>query len=80
MQILQLSLALLGKVLPLQMAGVDGVRQLVEVKLTVVQSEQQTSKQRELDAKPLEMSARPQQLGSTRETPSVTRLKLGDAK
>ena len=35
-------MALLGKVLPLQMAGVDGVRQLVEVELTVVQSEQQT--------------------------------------
>src|SRR5215472_13167611 len=46
-------MALLGKVLPLQMAGVDGVRQLVEVKLTVVQSEQQTSKPRVLDAKPL---------------------------
>ena len=70
-------MALLGKVLPLQMAGVDGVRQLVEVKLSVVQSEQQTSKQRVLDAKPL---AQPQQLGSTWETPSVTRLKLGDAK
>ena len=61
-------LSLLGKVLPLQMAGVDGVQQLVEVKLTVV------------DAKPLEMSAQPQQLGNTWETPSVTRLKLGDAK
>jgi len=70
-------MGLLGKVLPLQMAGVDGVQQLVEVKLSVVQSEQQTSKQRVLDAKPL---AQPQQLGSTRETPSVTRLKLGDAK
>ena len=61
-------MGLLGKVLPLQMAGVDGVQQLVEVKLTVV------------DAKPLEMSAQPQQLGNTWETPSVTRLKLGDAK
>ena len=73
-------MGLLGKVLPLQMAGVDGVRQLVEVKLTVVQSEQQISKQRAIDAKPLEMSAQPQQLGSTWETPTVTRLKLGDAK
>ena len=73
-------LSLLGKVLPLQMAGVDGVRQLVEVKLSVVQSEQQTSKQWVLDAKPLEMSTQPQRLGSTWETPTVTRLKLGDAK
>src|SRR5215470_4112593 len=49
-------MGLLGKVLPLQMAGVDGVQQLVEVKLSVVRP------------KPLEMSAQPQQLGNTWET------------